>query len=548
MDISMKTNGFSEKLMLFTQLAFSRSTHWCFLLLSIFSFVTFSAATFANTEVTYQYDAIGNRIAQTNISADTDFDGILDSWEILNFGSLNHDMSQDTDRDGLIDEEEFYANTLPLNNDSDGDGVNDGYELQNGLNPLDSIDATIDTDNDGLPDAFESYHGLDLNDPLDASLDSDGDGYSILEEYYAHTSDSDSLSYPLTLIDFESGVLNGPLFWMSGGDQPWEVKENSFVPSDHAQTEPVLEGIYSMRSGDTHDTSEISTTFKTPSDSIISFIVKVDSYVDDKLVFYIDGIEQNSWSGSKNSYYVEHQLAPGKHTIKWSYIKDGNPLNDTIFDLAVIDDISILLETDSDNDSINDSWEYLYFDSLIAEPNLDFDNDGLTDIQEFQLGSNPTLIDSDSDGLNDFDEEQVNTNPNQSDTDDDGMPDGWEVNNNLNPLVDDSNLDPDNDGISNLSEYLAGSDPNLDDSSPPPVEFDLSISGYKVKGKQKADLSWNVTNSTNVDVYRDGTFINTTGNDGNYTDPINRKGGGSYVYIICESQTNICSSSVGVSF
>ena len=39
------------------------------------------------------------------------------------------------------------------------------------------------------------------------------------------------------------------------------------------------------------------------------------------------------------------------------------------------------------------------------------------------------------------------------------MPDGWEVGYGLNPLVDDSALDPDGDGYSNLEEYLGGSDP-----------------------------------------------------------------------------------------
>jgi hypothetical protein len=40
------------------------------------------------------------------------------------------------------------------------------------------------------------------------------------------------------------------------------------------------------------------------------------------------------------------------------------------------------------------------------------------------------------------------------------MPDGWEVENGFNPLVDDANLDLDNDGQSNLEEFLAGTNPN----------------------------------------------------------------------------------------
>ena len=40
------------------------------------------------------------------------------------------------------------------------------------------------------------------------------------------------------------------------------------------------------------------------------------------------------------------------------------------------------------------------------------------------------------------------------------MPDFYEIQNGLNPLIDDSSLDPDNDGYSNLNEYEMGSDPH----------------------------------------------------------------------------------------
>lgn len=76
----------------------------------------------------------------------------------------------------------------------------------------------------------------------------------------------------------------------------------------------------------------------------------------------------------------------------------------------------------------------------------------------------------------------------------------------------------------------------------------LLASGYKVKGLQKADLSWSGATSTNMDIYRDGSLIATTSNDGSYTDHIDQRGGGTYTYQVCEAGTSTCSSETNVVF
>lgn len=76
----------------------------------------------------------------------------------------------------------------------------------------------------------------------------------------------------------------------------------------------------------------------------------------------------------------------------------------------------------------------------------------------------------------------------------------------------------------------------------------LTANGYKVKGQQQVDLTWADATSTNVDIYRDGSVIVTTENDGSYTDMLNRKGGGSYDYQVCEAGTSTCSATVNVVF
>jgi PKD repeat protein len=81
-----------------------------------------------------------------------------------------------------------------------------------------------------------------------------------------------------------------------------------------------------------------------------------------------------------------------------------------------------------------------------------------------------------------------------------------------------------------------------------PGAITLSAVGYKVRGLQKADLTWSGATSTDVDVYRDGALITTTANDGAYTDNINNRGGGSYVYQVCEAGTSTCSNTATVTF
>ncbi len=72
----------------------------------------------------------------------------------------------------------------------------------------------------------------------------------------------------------------------------------------------------------------------------------------------------------------------------------------------------------------------------------------------------------------------------------------------------------------------------------------LSVNAYKVRGAQYADLSWSGATSTDVDVYRDGSLVATTENDGAYTDSTGRKGGGSATYQVCEFGTTTCSNEV----
>jgi hypothetical protein len=77
--------------------------------------------------------------------------------------------------------------------------------------------------------------------------------------------------------------------------------------------------------------------------------------------------------------------------------------------------------------------------------------------------------------------------------------------------------------------------------------IDLSVDAYKVFGAKFAYLTWSGANSTSVDVYRDGSIIATTPNDGAYTHGPFMEGRPA-TYRICEAGTSTCSNMVTVNW
>lgn len=136
---------------------------------------------------------------------------------------------------------------------------------------------------------------------------------------------------------------------------------------------------------------------------------------------------------------------------------------------------------DTDGDALPDGYELLTlgsdplnaytFDSILNDGEFDCDSDSLTNYQEYLLETDPHNTDTDYDGLNDCEEVNTyHTNPLLPDTDGDGLSDGDEIalnqsaGANLNPLLPDSDGDSIGDADEIFQQNLTFSETDASDA------------------------------------------------------------------------------------
>lgn len=137
--------------------------------------------------------------------------------------------------------------------------------------------------------------------------------------------------------------------------------------------------------------------------------------------------------------YVDPPVVAGR-----TYLWTPSTADDDDYAYANIGQAKLLFSfdfaADTDGDGMPDWWErgHGLNPNSVMDAGTDPDGDGLTNLEEFQRGTRPDLVDSDGDQLGD----------------------GWEVRAGLDPLAaNDPNADPDGDGQSNFAEFIADTSP-----------------------------------------------------------------------------------------
>ena len=454
--------------------------------------------------------------------ADNDNDRLPANWELDNHLSDSNaaDATSDRDGDGLTAIQEYNRgvnSTDPNRWDTDGDGLSDGRERVLGTDPL-----SPDTDKDGISDGDE-VNGTPSSSPLLA--DTDGDGALDVLERRMGTSPTNAAQKPTVFrgavgIHFVSDTdpegslgtnsLAGVVPQFRWNDtRPIRVYN---VPSGStADIAQPLAGqlvrcdglvLPNMKIGWTSLATESSRNKGSPDQVLMNGFLRASTTTPVSVtitnvpfaqydLYVVVGGFSDTYQGrvrlgndpatdrlfqtitlSPQNEFIE--IPPGNTSRRGNLVRYANLTSPNVtINVANISGYALGVHAiqivdarlDGDLSGIPDWWEVkngLQPGSTSMSAS-DKDGDGLTNLQEFQRGSDPRKVDTDGDGVSDGIESLANVL--RPDSDGDGLLDGDEISGALrsNPSL----ADTDGDGSNDFDEVRFRSDPGFNESSSP---------------------------------------------------------------------------------
>ena len=393
---------------------------------------------------------------------DADGDTLADDWEqIIIDASLTDDMEEidgvepadDFDQDLLANGYEFRVDTDPTMVDSDQDSLPDGWEVNFSRIAIPILPPPLVwwklNRNDGgfiINEQGSDFEGIISGAPtfengLFIDTIDDVTKVAVFDQAIGLSSNS---SVAIANSD-DLDLING---WNAFSISLWAkvnpLDSGVLFRRDNDLGETIISmrmnnlGEYIMAVTDNGNLEEVITIGETYDDGQWHHLL-VSLSSTSPVVFYIDG-QRIGAIALTTPFDLDGLLPP-------LVLGNQEPKNDGI--TGLVDDFRIF------NTSLN-----LLHAKMLYQPISDDDQDGLNDLNEYRFGSDPNNPDTDDDDLSDGDEVAVyTTDPAAADSDSDQIPDGWEVLHELDPLANDAGLDPDGDGITNLQEFLNGTDP-----------------------------------------------------------------------------------------